>query len=132
MARISGVELPNNKRIDIALRYIYGIGPTNAVKIIELAQIDKSTRTNKLTSDETARLQKAIEKLALVEGDLRREVLQNIRHKQTIGTYQGLRHKMGLPVRGQRTRHNARTRRGKRKTVGTVRKEVAAKMGGSK
>lgn len=132
MARISGVELPNNKRIDIALRYIYGIGPTNAVKIIELAQIDKATRTNKLTSDETARLQKAIEKLALVEGDLRREVLQNIRHKQTIGTYQGLRHKMGLPVRGQRTRHNARTRRGKRKTVGTVRKEVAAKMGGSK
>lgn len=132
MARISGVELPNNKRIDIALRYIYGIGPTNAVKIIEFAQIDKATRTNKLTSDETARLQKAIEKLALVEGDLRREVLQNIRHKQTIGTYQGLRHKMGLPVRGQRTRHNARTRRGKRKTVGTVRKEVAAKMGGSK
>jgi small subunit ribosomal protein S13 len=132
MARISGVELPNNKRIDIALRYIYGIGPTNAVKIIEHAQVDRATRTNELTSEEVARLQKAIDKLALVEGDLRREVLQNIRHKQIIGTYQGLRHKMGLPVRGQRTRHNARTRRGKRKTIGTVRKEVVAKMGGSK
>lgn len=127
MARISGVELPNSKRIDISLRYIYGVGSTNALEVLKKAMVSPETRTNKLTSDEVNKIQKAIEELCVVEGDLKREVLQNIRRKQMVGTYQGMRHKAGLPVRGQRTRHNARTRRGKRKTVGTVRKEVAQK-----
>jgi small subunit ribosomal protein S13 len=129
MARISGVELPHNKRIETALRYIYGVGPTNSLHVLVKAKVKVETRTHELTSDEVNRIQKAIEELCIVEGDLRREVLQNIRRKQMAGTYQGLRHKAGLPVRGQRTRHNARTRRGKRKTVGTVRKEVAQKKG---
>jgi small subunit ribosomal protein S13 len=131
MARISGVDLLNNKRIDIALRYLYGVGPTNSKKILEQARVEHATRVKDLSEDEVLRIQRIIDTLR-VEGDLRREVIQNIRHKQSIGTYQGLRHKAGLPVRGQRTRHNARTRRGRRKTVGTVRKEVAAKMGGTK
>lgn len=129
MARISGVDLPNNKRIDIALRYIYGVGPTNALHVLTKAGVEVETRTHALSSEEVNKIQKAIEELCIVEGDLRREVLQNIRRKQMVGTYQGARHKAGLPVRGQRTRHNARTRRGKRKTVGTVRKEVAQKKG---
>ncbi|MDQ3239466.1 MAG: 30S ribosomal protein S13 [bacterium] len=131
MARISGVELPNHKRIDISLRYLYGVGATNAVKILEQARVDLSKRAKDLSEEEILRIQRVIDTIA-VEGDLRREVIQNIRHKQSIGTYQGLRHKSGLPVHGQRTRHNARTRRGRRKTVGTVRKEVVAKTGGSK
>ena len=131
MARISGVELPANKRVDIALRYIYGIGPTNSRKILDNARVDYSTRVKDLTEDEVARIQRIVDTY-VVEGDLRRQIIQNIRHKQAIGTYQGLRHKLGLPVRGQRTRHNARTRRGRRKTVGTVRKEVVARMGGAK
>jgi small subunit ribosomal protein S13 len=131
MARVSGVDLPNNKRVDIALRYLYGIGPTNATKILDNARVDRATRVKDLTEDETLRIQRLVDTY-MVEGDLRRQVIQNIRHKQSIGTYQGLRHKMGLPVRGQRTRHNARTRRGKRKTVGTVRKEVVAKAAPAK
>lgn len=131
MARISGVDLPNEKRVDIALRYLYGIGPTNAKKILDAARVDFATRVKNLTEDEVLRIQRMVDSY-IVEGDLRRTVLQNVRHKQAIGTYQGLRHKAGLPVRGQRTRHNARTRRGRRKTVGTVRKEVVAKMGGAK
>jgi small subunit ribosomal protein S13 len=131
MARVSGVDLPNNKRVDIALRYLYGIGPTNARKILDNARVDHATRVKDLTEDETLRIQRLVDTY-MVEGDLRRNVIQNIRHKQSIGTYQGLRHKMGLPVRGQRTRHNARTRRGKRKTVGTVRKEVAQKAAPAK
>ncbi len=131
MARVSGVDLPNNKRVDIALRYLYGIGPTNAKKILENARVEFSIRVKDLSEEEVLRIQRLVDTY-MVEGDLRRNVIQNIRHKQSIGTYQGLRHKMGLPVRGQRTRHNARTRRGKRKTVGTVRKEVAAKSGGAK
>jgi small subunit ribosomal protein S13 len=130
MARISGVDLPNNKRVDIALRYLYGVGPTNAKKILDNARVDYATRVKDLSEEEVSRIQRLVDTY-MVEGDLRRHVIQNIRHKQSIGTYQGLRHKMGLPVRGQRTRHNARTRRGKRKTVGTVRKEVVAKMGGA-
>jgi small subunit ribosomal protein S13 len=129
MARISGVDLPNNKRVDIALRYLFGVGPTNAVKILEQARVELKTRVKDLTEEEILRIQRVIDTIQ-VEGDLKRAVIQNIRHKQSIGTYQGLRHKAGLPVRGQRTRHNARTRRGRRKTVGTVRKEVVAKMGG--
>lgn len=131
MARISGVDLPNNKRVDIALRYLYGVGPTNAKKILDDARVEYATRVKDLTEEEVSRIQRMVDTY-MVEGDLRRHVIQNVRHKQAIGTYQGLRHKMGLPVRGQRTRHNARTRRGKRKTVGTVRKEVVAKQGGAK
>jgi small subunit ribosomal protein S13 len=130
MARISGVDLPNNKRIDISMRYVYGVGPTSARKILEQARVDVSTRAKDLTEDEILRIQRIVDN-HIVEGDLRREIIQNIRHKQSIGSYEGLRHKAGLPVRGQRTRHNARTRRGRRKTVGTVRKEVAQKTGGA-
>ena len=129
MARIAGVELPKNKKVAVSLRYIYGVGSSNALKVLDLARVNGDTRTEQLTSDEVNRITKAIEELCVVEGDLRREVIQNVRRKQMLGTYQGLRHKMGLPVRGQRTRHNARTRRGKRKTVGTVRKDVAQKKG---
>ncbi len=128
MARISGIELPNQKRVDIALRYLYGVGPTNAVKILNEARVEAATRVRDLTEEEVLRIQRIID-AHIVEGDLRRQIIQNIRHKQTIGTYEGVRHKMGLPVHGQRTRHNARTRRGRRKTVGTVRKEVAQKKG---
>jgi small subunit ribosomal protein S13 len=131
MARISGVDIPNEKRIDIGLRYLFGVGATNAKKILEAARVELATRAKNLTEDEILRIQRVVD-THVVEGDLRRTVLQNIRHKQSIGTYQGLRHKAGLPVRGQRTRHNARTRRGRRKTVGTVRKEVVAKTGGAK
>jgi small subunit ribosomal protein S13 len=131
MARVSGVDLPNNKRVDIGLRYLFGVGPTNARKILDNARVEYATRVKDLTEEEILRIQRLVDTY-MVEGDLRRHVIQNIRHKQSIGTYQGLRHKMGLPVRGQRTRHNARTRRGKRKTVGTVRKEVVAKQGGAK
>jgi small subunit ribosomal protein S13 len=131
MARITGVDLPNNKRVDIGLRYLYGVGPTNAKKILDAARVDHATRIKDLTEEEILRIQRMVDTYR-VEGDLHREIIQNIRHKQSIGTYQGNRHKAGLPVRGQRTRHNARTRRGKRKTVGTVRKEVVAKMGATK
>jgi len=131
MARISGVDLPNDKRVDIALRYLFGVGATNAKKILDAARVDFSTRVKTLSEEEILRIQRIVD-THVVEGDLRRTVLQNIRHKQSIGSYQGLRHKAGLPVRGQRTRHNARTRRGRRKTVGTVRKEVVTKSGGAK
>ncbi|MDO8619347.1 MAG: 30S ribosomal protein S13 [Candidatus Daviesbacteria bacterium] len=125
MARIAGVDLPENKRIDIGLTYIFGIGRANVVSIIETAKVDASTRVKDLNDDEVGRLQKAVDKFK-VEGDLRREVEQNIKRLEEIGSYRGLRHRKGLPVRGQRTRSNARTRRGKRKTVGAISKEVTA------
>lgn len=127
MARISGIDLPN-KKIEYALRYLYGIGLTRAQAIVAKAQIDPETRANSLSPDQVSKIQKLIDDTYTVEGDLHREVISNIRHKQMINTYQGMRHKQGLPVRGQVTRHNARTRKGKKKTVGVVRKEVAAKM----
>lgn len=130
MTRISGVDLPNNKRIEAALPYIYGIGAVLAKKIITICQIDPNTRTNNLTEDEVAKLQREIENYK-VEGDLKREVQGNIKRLQEIGAYRGIRHSKNLPVRGQRTRVNARTRRGKRITIGTVRKEVTTKMGQS-
>ena len=129
MARIAGVDLPNEKRIEASLPYIYGIGPTLAKKIISDCGIDINKRTKSLTEDEVNKLQKEVEKYK-VEGDLRREVQANIKRLQEIGTYKGLRHTRGLPVRGQRTKVNARTKRGKRMTIGTVRKDVVAKMGG--
>jgi small subunit ribosomal protein S13 len=117
MARIAGVDLPNNKRIEAALTYIYGIGPTLAYKIVQNSGIDPDTRVFKLTDEEIARLRTIIEKDYKIEGELRTEVSMNIKRLVDIGSYRGLRHRKGLPVRGQRTRTNARTRKGKRKTV---------------
>ncbi len=130
MARIAGVDLPNEKRIEASLPYIFGIGPTLARKIILVCNVDPEKRTKNLTEDEVNKLQKEIENYK-VEGDLRREIQGNIKRLQEIGTYRGTRHTKNLPARGQRTRVNARTKRGKRITIGTVRKDVVAKMGSS-
>lgn len=129
MARVGGVELPDNKRVDIGLTYLYGIGRSNVVTLIEKAGIDASKRVKDLTEEEVGKLQKALDQFK-VEGDLHQEISGHIRRLEEIGAYRGLRHRRGLPARGQRTRSNARTRKGKRKTVGTVRKEVVAKTGG--
>ena len=117
MPRIAGVDLPRDKRLEIALTYIYGIGRTSAKKIVEQTGIDPSPRMRDVTEDEAARLREVIEKGYMIEGDKRREVQTNIQRLIEIGTYRGMRHRRGLPVRGQRTRTNARTRKGKRKTV---------------
>lgn len=123
MARIAGVDLPNNKRADIGLSYIYGIGRKNVHLLLEKAKIDGAKRIKDLTEEEVGKLAKALEGIT-VEGDLTREISQNIRRLEDIGAYRGLRHRKGLPARGQNTRHNARTRKGKKKTVGTVKKEA--------
>lgn len=127
MARIAGVDIPRDKRVDISLRYIYGIGPTLARKILETTQIRPETKVRDLTEDEVVRLREVIERQYKVEGDLRREVNLNIKRLIEIGSYRGLRHRRGLPVRGQRTRTNARTRKGPRKTVAGRRKATAKK-----
>lgn len=128
MARIAGVDLPAEKRIEAALPYIFGIGPTRAREILKICQMDPNTRAKNLTEEQINKLQKALEKYK-VEGDLRREIQANIKRLQEIGSYRGTRHTKNLPARGQRTRTNARTKRGKRLTIGTVRKEIVAKMG---
>ncbi len=117
MARIAGVNLPTNKRVVIALRYIYGIGPTNAREICAKVGIDDARRVNQLTEDEIIRIRDMIDKDFTVEGDLRREVAMNIKRLMDLGTYRGLRHRKGLPVRGQRTHTNARTRKGPAKPI---------------
>ena len=117
MARIAGVDIPREKRLVIALTYIYGIGRTASEQICDTAGIDPSTRVRDLTDAEVTQLRSVIEEGYKVEGDLRREVNQNIKRKMEIGCYQGLRHRRGLPVRGQRTHTNARTRKGPKKTV---------------
>jgi small subunit ribosomal protein S13 len=117
MARIAGVDIPREKRLVISLTYIYGIGRTQASEICAATDIDESTRVRDLTDAEVTRLRGFIEESVKVEGDLRREVNQNIKRKMEIGSYQGLRHRRGLPVRGQRTHTNARTRKGPKKTV---------------
>ena len=122
MARIAGVDLPNNKRIEIALTYIYGIGPFLSKKIIEETQIDPNTRVKDLTDEQLNKLQKVVEKYP-VEGELRSQVSQNIKRLIAIGSYRGIRHRRGMPVRGQRTRTNARSRKGSRRTVGISRKK---------
>lgn len=129
MARIAGVDLPENKRVDIGLTYIFGIGRANVKKIIEDTKVAPEKRVKDLTEEEVNKIQKSIEQFK-IEGDLRQEIEQNIKRLEEIGSYRGIRHRKGLPARGQRTRSNARTKRGKRKTVGTVRKEVVATMGG--
>jgi small subunit ribosomal protein S13 len=119
MARISGVDLPRDKRVEIALTYIYGIGLTTSRKLLERTQINPDTRVNALTEEEVNRLREIIDKEMVVEGDLRREVALNIKRLVDIGCYRGVRHRRGMPVRGQRTRTNARTRRGpRRQTIG--------------
>jgi small subunit ribosomal protein S13 len=120
MARIAGVDIPRDKHVEISLRYIYGIGPTTARKICDQTRVNPGTRVRDLTEEEVARLRK-------VEGDLRREVNLNIKRLIEIGCYRGLRHRRGLPVRGQRTRTNARTRKGPRKTVAGKRKAATKK-----
>ncbi len=127
MARIAGVDLPSEKRADIGLTYIFGVGRSNVVQLLEKAKVEGSKRIKDLSEEEVNRIAKAVEGW-VVEGDLRRDIAQNIKRLEESGSYRGLRHKRGLPSRGQRTRSNARTRKGKRKTVGTVRKEVVAKM----
>ena len=123
MARIAGVDLPRDKRVEIGLTYIYGIGRTTSNKILAQTGINPDTRVRDLTDDEISRLRDVIEKEYKVEGDLRREVSLNIKRLIEIGCYRGRRHRSGLPVRGQRTKTNARTRKGPKKTVGVQRKK---------
>ena len=117
MARISGVDIPREKRVEISLTYIFGIGRSTAQQICAFTEINPDTRVRNLTDDEVARLRGFIDSNVRVEGDLRREVSQDIKRKMEIGCYQGLRHRRGLPVRGQRTHTNARTRKGPKRTV---------------
>ena len=117
MARLAGVDLPRNKRMEIALTYIYGIGPARAAELLERTEISPDLRTDDLADDQVAALRDVIEATWKVEGDLRREVAADIRRKIEIGSYQGLRHRRGLPVHGQRTKTNARTRKGPKKTI---------------
>ena len=123
MARINGVDLPREKRVEIGLTYIYGIGRTTASKVCDKAGVNPATRVRDLTEDEVTKLRDAIDESYTVEGDLRREVKQNIARLMEIGCYRGLRHRKGLPVRGQRTHTNARTRKGKKRQVGGKKKK---------
>ncbi len=127
MARIAGVDLPRSKRLEIALTYIYGIGRTTARDICAKAEIDAASKTDVLSEGEVVRLREIIEQDCKVEGDLRREVSQNIKMLMDIGCYRGLRHRRGLPVRGQRTHTNARTRKGPKKTVAGKKKTLTKK-----
>ena len=124
MARIAGVDLPRNKRVEIALQYVYGIGKTRAKLLMSEVGFDSKMRTDALTDDHLAKLRAVIERTFKVEGDLRREVGLSIKRLMDLGCYRGLRHKKGLPVRGQSTRHNARTRKGPRKTIANKKKIV--------
>lgn len=127
MARIAGVELPDNQKIDYALTLLYGVGWSLSRQILAKSRIDPARRTHDLTEEEFSTLTKAIEDYK-IEGDLRREVRQNTQRLKDIGSYKGMRHNRNLPVRGQRTRTNARTKRGKRKTIGAFKKETLAKQ----
>ena len=122
MARISGVDLPREKRVEIGLTYIYGIGRTSADQILKAADVNPDTRVRDLTDDEVRRLSEIINADYTVEGDLRREIAMNIKRLQEIGCYRGIRHRKGLPVRGQKTKTNARTRKGPKKTVANKKK----------
>lgn len=128
MVRIAGVDLPNEKRLDIGLTYIYGVGRTNVRTILRDADIGGDRRVKTLTDEESSKIAKIIEKSYEVEGDLRRKVAENIKRLKDIGSYRGTRHSKGLPARGQRTRSNARTKRGKRVTIGALKKDDRAKV----
>ena len=122
MARIAGVDLPREKRVEIGLTYIYGIGRASADRILEAANVDPSTRVRDLTDDEVKRISAVIDETQTVEGDLRREIALNLTRLQEIGCYRGIRHRKGLPVRGQKTKTNARTRKGPKRTVANKKK----------
>ena len=126
MARISGVDLPREKRVEIGLTYIYGIGKTSADQILKAADVNPDTRVRDLTDDEVRRLSEIINADYTVEGDLRREIAMNIKRLQEIGCYRGIRHRKGLPVRGQKTKTNARTRKGPKKTVANKKKSFVS------
>ncbi len=127
MARIAGVNIPDDKRVEVSLTYVYGIGPTSARRILTTAGIDPNARVKDLTEAQVAAIRAEIDGKFTVEGDLQRQVSQNIKRLRDIGSYAGLRHKANLPVHGQRTKTNARTKRGKRVTMGSGRKKSAAK-----
>jgi small subunit ribosomal protein S13 len=128
MARIAGFDIPNEKRIEVSLSYLYGVGIPLAKKILEVAKVSPDIRVKNLSEEEIARIRETLEKMQIpVEGELRKIVSQNIRRLQEIQSYRGTRHKKGLPVRGQRTRTNARTKKGKKKTVGGMKKVLAKK-----
>ncbi len=122
MARIAGIDLPREKRVEIGLTYIYGIGRVSSNKILEKAGVNPDTRVRDLTDDEVSKLRKVIEETQTIEGDLRREVALNIKRLMEIGCYRGIRHRRGLPVRGQKTKTNARTRKGPKKTIANKKK----------
>lgn len=122
MARIAGVDIPRDKRVVISLTYIFGIGKSTSEKILQMAGVDPDTRVRDLTEDELSRIRETIDKTQKVEGDLRREIALNIKRLTEIGCYRGIRHRRGLPVRGQRTKTNARTRKGPRRTVANKKK----------
>jgi len=127
MARIAGVDLPRTKRVEIGLTYIYGIGRDRSNKILEAARVDRNTRVKDLSEDEVSRIRKTIQDTVTVEGDLRKDVAQNIKRLMEIGCYRGLRHRRNLPVRGQRTHTNARTRKGPRKGAVAGKKKATKK-----
>ena len=127
MARIAGIDVPRDKRVDVALTYVYGIGTTLARRITQQAQVDGATKTRDLSDEEVTRIREVIDRSCTVEGDLRREVRQNIQRLIEINCYRGIRHRRGLPVHGQRTRTNARARKGPRKTVAGKRRVMAKK-----
>ena len=127
MARIAGVDIPDNKRVEVSLRRIYGIGPKIALRVLDRAEVRANPRVRDLSEEELNRLREVIDREHRVEGDLRREVNMNIRRLMDIGSYRGLRHRRGLPVRGQRTKTNARTKRGARRTVAGRRRTVGKK-----
>jgi len=126
VARVAGVDLPKGKRVDIALRYVYGVGPVTSLRILDTVGVNHATRVKDLTEADVSKINAEISKSYRVEGDLRREVADNIRRMVEIGCYAGLRHRRNLPSHGQRTKSNARTRRGRRKTVGSARAEAPA------
>ncbi len=129
--RVAGVNIPEQKRVDRALAYIYGIGPSNVLDVLKKAEIDPARRLKDLSEEEVVKIQKVLDTIK-TEGDLRAEIVSNIKRLREISAYRGVRHARNLPVRGQRTRSNARTKRGKRVTIGTIRKEVAEKMAAAK
>ena len=127
MTRIIGVDVPSEKRIDIALTYLYGVGRSNVAEVLEKAGVEPAKRAHRLTGEEIAKITKALERVK-IEGDLREERSKNIKRLKRIGSYRGLRHSQGLPARGQRTKSNARTKRGKRVTIGALKKEALVKL----
>ena len=128
MPRILGVDIPGRKRVEISLRYIYGIGPSKALEIVEKANIPLGTKADDLTDEHISAITTMLQNDYLVEGDLRRSVMQDIRRLSSISSYRGIRHRRGLPVRGQRTKTNARTRKGRSKTVGAIRDKTQRKL----